>query len=329
MEFAGAIYHVTARGNDRRPIFQGDHDRQRFLAKLGENVETHGIRLYAYVLMGNHFHFLFETPRANLSAFMHQFNSSYTVYYNRRHRRNGHLFEGRYKAKLVEGDPYLLSLARYIHLNPVKVGSCTGRPLAERRRILRSYVWSSHRAYTGAAARDGFVDYGPLLSLVSAGVGEPGLRFREFVEGGLAKNDVELQDALARSSKAVGREDFCRSMETEHCKRLDQVGRKQDASMRRFEVGVSADAVLDAVCRAFDVSEDSLKKRRNIHPSRMVAMKLLKDCSGMNHRAIAQALGIVDGSGVSRTIAALNALMAEDRQVSEMYASLKNKLLNH
>ena len=121
MQFEGAIYHVTTRGNERRPIFRTDADRVRFLEALFENVRTHHIRLYAYVLMINHYHILCETPRANLAAFMQQLHSGYTVYFSQKHRRKGHLLGGRYKAKLVEGDEYLLMLIRYIHLHPVKI----------------------------------------------------------------------------------------------------------------------------------------------------------------------------------------------------------------
>ena len=106
LQFPGAIYHVTTRGNERRSIYRDDADRRRFLEKLEECVEIHHIRLYAFVLMSNHFHLLAETPRANLVVFMQQFNSSYSIYFNCRHGRSGHLFGGRYKAKMVEGDEY-------------------------------------------------------------------------------------------------------------------------------------------------------------------------------------------------------------------------------
>ena len=123
VEYKGAIYHVTCRmlGNARSKLFIDAADRMRFLDSLAERVKQYNIRLYMYVLMNNHFHLVFETPEGNCSKFMHSLSTSYTVYYNLRHNRHGHLFDGRYKSKLVDGDEYLLSLSRYVHLNPVKV----------------------------------------------------------------------------------------------------------------------------------------------------------------------------------------------------------------
>src|SRR3954452_14733921 len=117
IQFEGAIYHVTVRGNERRRIFYDDRDRERFLKVLAQAQELHGMRLYLVCLMPNHFHLLVETPAGNLSAFMGRFLTGYVVYYNRRHNRVGHLTQGRYKAQLVEGNDHLLKLTRYIHLN--------------------------------------------------------------------------------------------------------------------------------------------------------------------------------------------------------------------
>jgi len=107
VEFSGAIYHVTIRGNDRQRIFEDDRDYERFLERLAESVETYRIRLYLFCLLGNHVHLLLETPDTNLSRFMQSVETGYTVYYNLRHRRVGHLFQGRFGAKLVDGDDYL------------------------------------------------------------------------------------------------------------------------------------------------------------------------------------------------------------------------------
>ena len=122
------IFHVTCRGNDRRVIFRDDHDRARFLEQLRSASEIFSVRVHAYVLMSNHFHLIVETPKANLSEFMRQFNISYTGYYNRRHRRIGHLSQGRFKAIVVDKDSYLLELSRYVHLNPIRIKSKMQRP---------------------------------------------------------------------------------------------------------------------------------------------------------------------------------------------------------
>lgn len=140
LEFAGALYHVTSRGNRRELIYETDEDRHAFLAVLDDVDETSNWVCHAYCLMGNHYHLLIETPDGNLSKGMRQLNGVYTQIFNRRHRRVGHVFQGRYKAILVDKDDYLLELARYIVLNPVRAG------------LVRSVIywpWSSYRATLG------------------------------------------------------------------------------------------------------------------------------------------------------------------------------------
>ena len=142
IEFPGAIYHVTARGNAREAIFHDDADRGLFLGALGEVVARFGWCCHAYCLMDNHYHLLIETPRGNLSLGMRQLNGVYTQRFNRRHARVGHLLQGRFKAILVERETYLLELARYIVLNPVR---------AKIVKSIERYPWSSYPGTVGAA----------------------------------------------------------------------------------------------------------------------------------------------------------------------------------
>jgi len=122
IEYPGAVYHITTRGNARNDIFRDDRDRHNFLDILTETVRRYHWLCHAYCLMCNHYHLLIETPEANLSAGMRQLNGIYTQRYNLRHQTVGHVFQGRYKAVLVEKENYLLELCRYIVLNPVRAG---------------------------------------------------------------------------------------------------------------------------------------------------------------------------------------------------------------
>ena len=122
LEFPGAVYHVTSRGNARAAIFLDDEDRPIFLGVLGAVVARFGWLCHAYCLMDNHYHLLLETPDPNLSRGMRQLNGVYTQRFNRRHGRVGHVLQGRFKAILVDRDGYLLELARYLVLNPVRAG---------------------------------------------------------------------------------------------------------------------------------------------------------------------------------------------------------------
>ena len=138
MEAEGAVYHVIARGNERKAVFRDDRDRQEYLDRLIRCRERFGLKLLAYCLMGNHLHLAVERGSTSLSRVMLALQSSYTQWFNRRHGRVGHLFQGRYKAFLVERDRYLLALVRYIHRNPLGAG------LASR---TQDYAWSSDRYY--------------------------------------------------------------------------------------------------------------------------------------------------------------------------------------
>ena len=138
IEYAGACYHVLARGNEQRPIFNDEVDRELFLQALGQMSDRFEIDLYAYVLMGNHYHLLLRSRQANLSRSLQWLGGVYSGTFNRRHQRSGHLFQGRFKSFLVESDTYLLTLSCYIHRNPLRAR------LVER---LVDYRWSSYPAY--------------------------------------------------------------------------------------------------------------------------------------------------------------------------------------
>ena len=138
--YPGAVYHVTARGNERKAIVRDDIDRRRFVATLAQMVEHYRVVCHAWVLMPNHYHLLLETPEANLSRAIRHLNGVYTQAFNRRHRRVGHLFQGRFKAILLEKDAHLLALCRYVVLNPVRAGLV---------RHPRAWGWSSYRATAG------------------------------------------------------------------------------------------------------------------------------------------------------------------------------------
>ena len=137
IEFEGAFYHVMARGNALQDIFLRDADRQTFIDNLGRVAQRFDWRVWAWCLMGNHYHLLIETRQATLSKGMREVNGVYTQAFNRRHRRVGHVLQGRYKAILVDQDTYLLELARYVVLNPVRAGLVQSAGES---------TWSSHQA---------------------------------------------------------------------------------------------------------------------------------------------------------------------------------------
>ena len=164
IEFPGAVYHVTCRGNEKKEIFRDDSDRLKFLDILFESASIYSLKLYCYVLMANHFHMLLETPLGNLGEFMRRFNVTYTGYFNRRHRRVGHLYQGRYKSLLVDKEGYLTVVSRYIHSNPIRISSMKEKNVDEKLKYLRNYQWSSLPGHIDMKRKEAFIDYDVVLA---------------------------------------------------------------------------------------------------------------------------------------------------------------------
>ena len=176
IEFPGALYHVTSRGNARADIVDDNDDRGIFIDTLSSTIERFGWLCPAWCLMDNHYHLLVETPAANLSRGMRQLNGVFTQRRNRRHGRVGHVFQGRYKAILVEREAYLLELCRYVVLNPVRAGMA---------RRVRDWRWSSYRGTAGLARARPF-EHGDWILARFGGVPEDAARaYRRFVADGL------------------------------------------------------------------------------------------------------------------------------------------------
>ncbi len=175
LEFPGAVYHVTSRGNARQDIVVDEHDRSQFLSLLAHVVDRYGWLCHAYCLMDNHYHLLIETPQPNLSLGMRQLNGRYTQAYNRRHERVGHLFQGRFMAILVEKEAHLLELCRYVVLNPVRA-KLVSHP--------RQWAWSSYRATVGETKAPAWLTIDWILGQFGARVGPAQDRYRAFVAEG-------------------------------------------------------------------------------------------------------------------------------------------------
>jgi putative transposase len=182
LEFPDALYHVTSRGNEQRAIFRDDVDRTMFLTLLGDAVKHFGWSVTAWVLMTNHFHLVIQTPVANLSRGMHWLNGTYAGWFNRRHKRSGHLFQGRFHGILVEKETYFRELLRYVVLNPVRA-KMVSRP--------EDYRWSSYRSTAGLEAGDDWLDMRSILELFDNDPVSAQRQYQEFV---LAK--VESADCL-------------------------------------------------------------------------------------------------------------------------------------
>lgn len=327
IEYEGAVYHVTARGNERRAIFRDDADRERLLRALGESVERFAVRLYLFCLMSNHMHLVVETLRANLGQFMHRLQTAYTVYFNRRHQRCGHLVQGRYGARLVEKEAYLLRLSRYVHLNPVFTAVARRRPVRERIAMLREYRWSSYRSYIGRDRPLGFVDYGPILASVAAAPsGSAQEEYRRFVESGIEAIDTSFLKAKHASALCIGSEGFRDRTGTLYHRLLDARCRREDTAFRRLGTVLSAEAILAVVCRHLEIERGALLRRRRNSFDRAIAARMLCAHGGLTQRQVAETLGIGTGSPISQQLRKLTRELESNRALRKQVNAIATEL---
>ena len=173
IEFDGAFYHVLSRGNEQRAIFTDDEDRMLFLDLIGETADRFDIEIYSYALMTNHYHILLKTEKANLSKSMQWLGATYSRRYNIRHKRSGHLFQGRFKSFLIENDAYLMRLSCYIHRNPLRAG------IVER---LADYKWSSYMTYAYGKKAEKWLKTNLILTQFKGNKKEKHEAYRQMVQ---------------------------------------------------------------------------------------------------------------------------------------------------
>lgn len=304
VEFAGALYHIISRGIEGRNIFIDRKDRERFIQYLKENLERYGLILYVYVLMDNHYHLLVETLTANLNKFMHALNTSYVVYYNRKHHRVGPLLQGRYKAILVDKEAYLLELSRYIHLNPVRARAAM---------MAGEYEWSSFRTYLGLK-REEWIDCEWIRERLGRNWRK---RYKQFVYERLDKTDP-FKDM--RAGFVLGSETFVRKVK-------EKVMRGPVAEIPSFKAlkNPTMNEVVEKTSRFFGISEEEiLKRRRNFLP-RKIALYLTRKCTSEKIGDIGTKFGITYPA-VSKGIKRIEASMEKDEEKRRIVSMIEAKL---
>jgi len=245
LEYEGAVYYVTARGNALQPIYRDEVDRKRFLHLLGEEIDQQRWRCYAYCLMENHYHLLLETPDGQLSAGMRRLNGTYTQWFNRRHQRVGHVLQGRFKSILVDKDNYLLELCRYIVLNPVRARIVT-KP--------QGWPWSSFRATAGRVTTPSWLDVAEVLRLFHRTRVVAQHTYKQFVREGISQDSPWEQ---VRGQIFLGDKVFLSQMaRLVKGKRLTNVPRAQTQPTRP-----SGKEVLERVANVYDLNQKALLTR--------------------------------------------------------------------
>jgi len=295
IEYENAIYHVTCRGNDRRNIFSSDADRSAFLDLLGRSADIYQTEILVYVLMCNHFHLMVKTPRGNLRDFMRHFNISYTAWYNRRHHRSGHLYQGRYHSFLIDADNYLKEVSRYIHLNPIKIKQDRSTDAAARGTALRAYAWSSYPGYLSPRVRKPFLRTEAVLGYFGGDTAKGRRGYARYVEQGLAA-DLENPLELGKGHGIVGDRDFVEAVRLRYLS--PDVDARELPAMDKIRGRVEPESIVEAVCTELRVGREDLLKRGSRGIGRGILMELLYRYGGLKQPEIGAMMGI-DYSAVS------------------------------
>lgn len=328
-------YHITARGNERKAIFRGDEDCERFLEMLGELPERYGVRVAAYVLMGNHYHLILQTPLANLSAAMKWLNVGYTVWFNRRHQRVGHLLQGRFKGILIDGDgAWLEMVAEYVHLNPVRVTALglgkteqasaglapapTRKEVDLRLAVLRNHRWSSYPAYAGYTQAPKWLSADDLLSRGRGRAKNPHERYRRRIEDVLRDGVPEGPWSHLRAQVALGTENFWQTLRAKG-------DRWEMTSVRKMERRTNWADVVRAVEKAKGESWETFADRHGDW-GRNLALAVARRRCGMTLTALGIAAGGMRYGAVAAAVRSLQSRLSHDAGLRTAWAEVMDDL---
>jgi putative transposase len=328
IQFPGAAYHVMNRGNAGHVVFGRDDDYSLFVDKLGEFVESFQISLRSYCLMPNHFHLFLSTPNANLSRFMQTFMTSFTVTKNRRDRRSGHLFQGRFKSLLVEDEAYGSKVSQYIHLNPVRLKALEGSEINEILTRLRNYPWSSYKALAGLTACPKWLDAQAVLCRWGNKVSEQQLNYSVYVENGLMRTITDPFEAAAARS-VLGTDRYVDEIRRGLSDMAENVklcrAKSHGAQLLSW---TNLEDIFDTVCIEFSVTRERIlatRLRNNVE--RKVSLYLAsKYCRGRYPLSkIADEFGISD-VGLTSARYALVKLLEQDEGLAKKVRKVEKQL---
>ena len=302
--FPGAFYHVTSRGNEQKAVFKSKRDREKFLEYLQSATERYNALIHAFCLMNNHYHLLMETPSGNLPQIMRHINGAYTTYFNTKRARRGHLFQGRYKAILVDKDSYAKELSRYIHLNPVR---------AKMVHTPGAYPWSSYNAYIGKSEAPDWLHCDFIHAYFGKRPAAAQKGYREFVQA-MAGHEYESPLQEATGKLVLGSAEFVQQVKNRYLS--DQTGSRDLPALRQIHEGLGMETVLELVPGAL--------KKMPAH-MRNASIYLCRKHTGEKLRTIGQQFGISDAA-VSQVCKRFAARIESDRSLGGKISELEKRL---
>jgi putative transposase len=299
IEYKYAFYHVMSKGNGGQAIYRSNRDRQKFLEYIGLAHDKYGIVIHAYTLMTNHFHLVIETPEANLNKAMHFINTSYTVYYNKKWKKSGHVFQGRYKAILIDKDEYIQQVSRYIHLNPIK---------AKLIEIPEDYEWSSCKYFVRQKEKPKYLNIKFTLSFFDGSR----KKYKNFISDGIRGASWDI-NKHATAGAILGNENFVNKvrkkflLKKEETEELVSLKKIKKTSVSKFDVRKALD---DS-----NVSGKELKK---------LEIYFYKRKTGMSNKEIISK--VYNESKHSSLVSKVAARVDEKRRENEKYEEEMRKL---
>jgi len=317
VEYPDAYYHVINRGNSQEKIFLNDRDKEKFLEYLEKAAERFSIILHSYCLMSNHYHLLIQTPDSNLSKAMQWINVSYAAYFNRKRDRHGHLFQGRFKAILIDADEYLKHLSRYIHLNPVRAKMVSSPA---------EYLWSSYAAFIGQQKAPQFLETNWLLSSFGKNKKQARRNYQDFVEKVDAKALENPGDQVSEGF-LLGDANFIKWVkETFLSDRDDQ---KEIPQLKKLKPRVAIKNIVQTVSEQFKCSEDMITgKGRKNNKAREVAIYLARDMSGASCKDLGLYFGGVSGALITIMHKRIAEKSAQNRKLKRKIDTIKKRIFN-
>jgi putative transposase len=312
IEYEGALYHVLARGNERRNIFVDDTDRNLFLDTAGEMSQRFEVDIGAYVLMDNHYHLLMRTRRANLSRSMQWLGATYTKRFNTRHFRSGHLFQGRFKNMLVQNDAYMLELSYYIHRNPVRAGMV---------KRLSSYRWSSYRAYAYDDQSVKWLNTELLLSQF-LNVTDIHVAYREGAQK-YAKEEQRIWEDL-RHGIFLGTKKFVQKIKKRH---LPDVPDGEIPRQRQLSQSLDSEALLIQAAKILNCKLEYFREAARVSQSdildRDMLIYLMWQSGQLTNAQIAEKFGLTY-SAVSRRAGVFKNMLRENKTLQQKLNRVKS-----
>ena len=316
IEYPGAYYHVINRGNSGENIFSTKRDREKFLEYLGTATQRFSLIIHTYCLMTNHYHLVVETPEANLSRAIQWLNVSYATYFNTKRKRSGHLFQGRFKAILVDADNYLVQLSRYIHLNPVRV-KMVERPV--------DYPWSSYAAFIGKRKAQEWLDLG-MLGHFGKNKRQAMKSYQIFVEE-IDPSQLRNPGKEILAGCILGEMDFVSWVQRTFLDRKEMD--KELPQLKALKPKVSLEAIMRGITQATgSTSEQILAKGGKKNQAREMAIYLARDLSGLSGRELGEYFGGMSGAAITMRYRQFSRKLSEDKKLQQLANKTKNTILN-